>query len=47
MDPKEQVSNETIERLKVLLGNFNSAINTKVDIYSLCIKKRLKEKSGE
>ena len=47
METKDHVSNETIERLKILLGNFNSALNTKVDIYSLCIKKRIKEKSSE
>ena len=47
MDTKEKVSNDTIERLKNLLGNFNSTLNTKIDIHSLYIKKRLKEKSED
>ena len=47
MDTKEKVSNETIERLKSLLGNFNSTLNTNIDIYSLYMKKRRKDRSKE
>lgn len=37
---KETLSNETIEKLRKLLGRFNSS-GTSLDIYSLCIKEKL------
>lgn len=35
------LTNDTIEKLKVILGNINTFGN-KIDMYSLCIKNTLK-----
>lgn len=43
MNKKNLLSDDTMKKLQTLLGSFNG-INSNIDMYSLCIKKRLKEK---
>lgn len=43
MQTEENIPNDTIEKLKFLIGNFNT-LSSNIDIYTLCIQKRLKEK---
>lgn len=43
MKKKNLLSDDTVKKLQSLLGSFNG-INSNIDMYSLCIKKRLKEK---
>ncbi len=43
MEKNELITNETIEKLKSLLNSFNG-IDSHIDIYSMCIKEKLKEK---
>ncbi len=43
MKKETAVSNETVRKLKSLLGSFNG-INSNIDMYTLCIRKKLKEK---
>ena len=42
MNSEYALKNNTIEKLKYLLGNFNS-LRSNIDIYSQCIKKSLNE----
>ena len=44
MKKENLLSDDTVKKLQSLLGSFNG-INSNIDMYSLCIKKRLKEKS--
>ncbi len=41
MNTDTTLSNETVEKLRKLLGSLNSPGNV-LDIYSLCIKEKLK-----
>ncbi len=43
MNSEYALKNNTIEKLKYLLGNFNS-LRCNIDIYSQCIKCNLREK---
>lgn len=43
MKKETVLTDDTVRRLKSLLGSFNG-INSNIDMYSLCIKKTLKEK---
>ena len=44
MKKEELLSENTVNKLKSLLGSFNG-INSNIDMYTLCIKKRLQEKT--
>ena len=44
MKKENLLSDDTVNKLKSLLGSFNG-INSNIDMYTLCIKRRLKEKS--
>ena len=43
MKKETETSNDTIQKLKSLLGTFGSG-NSNIDMYSLNIRKKLKEK---
>ncbi len=43
MNNETVLRNDTVSKLKVLLGSLNS-IHSNIDMYSLCIKKTLEEK---
>ncbi len=43
MDTETVLSNDTIDKLKYLLGGFNT-FGSNIDVYSICIKKSLNDK---
>ncbi len=44
MKKETETANDTIRKLKSLLGTLGSG-NSNIDMYSLCIRKKLKEKT--
>lgn len=46
MDTDKIISDETVDKLRYLLGSFNTFGNN-VDVYSICIKKSLNDKLSE
>ncbi len=46
METETILSEDTIEKLKYLLGGFNT-FGSNIDVYSICIKKALEERMAQ